>query len=240
LRVSATLANSVPDAPRDLSVAVIRLPHMDNFTDVVPLAAEPDVSVRYIDRVLELAGADMVLLPGSKNTVADLAWLKEGGLAEAVVAHSRSKGATIGLCGGYQMLGATLEDGPGVFEGLGLLSVTTRFLPGKQTTLTVVEGISGLLGAWSKGGLTGYENDSGMSTLQAGARPAFRVITRGGAPADETDGCMDRGGWTFGTYLHGLFDNDIFRRRYLNALRARKGLPPLVPGTPAVDERERA
>jgi adenosylcobyric acid synthase len=244
---SATLVPWAPEGPRDLTVAVVRLPHLANFTDAAPLQAEPDVLVRYVDRPEELAGADLVLLPGSRNTVADLMWLRERGLAEAVVVHSRSKGATLGLCGGYQMMGLRLEDPdgleyvPGVHEGLGLLGTVTRFVPGKRTTLTEVEGISGLVGAWSRGErLAGYEIHSGLTALQPGARPAFRVVARSGRPEDETDGCMDRGGWTLGTYLHGLFDNDLFRRRFLNALRARRGLAPLQPGTPAAVLRDRA
>jgi adenosylcobyric acid synthase len=230
----------------DLTVAVIRLPHVSNFTDVAPLQAEPDVTVRYVDAPAQLAGADLVLVPGSKNTVADLAWLRERGLSEAIAAHAAAKGATIGVCGGYQMLGARLEDpdgledAPGTYEGLGLLPVVTRFTPGKQTTLTTVAGLTGLVGAWSKGQeLKGYEIHAGSTTLQPGARPAFRVLTRGAAPADDTDGCQAQGGWVFGTYLHGIFDNDRFRRNYLNALRARRGLAPLEPGISAAMLRER-
>lgn len=232
---------------RELTVAVIRLPHLSNFTDAAPLVAEPDVAVRYVDRPEQLVSADLVLLPGSKNTVADLAWLKQRGLAQAIAAHSRTKGATIGLCGGYQLLGTALydpeglEDKPGTYEGLGLLPVETRFEPGKQTTLTEVEGLTGMVGAWSRGErLAGYEIHSGRSTLLTGARPAFRVVVRSGQPVDETDGCLDRGGWTFGTYLHGLFENDTFRRRFLNALRARRGLPPLEPTASPAVLRERA
>ena len=235
------------DQDRELTVAVIRLPHISNFTDMAPLQAEPDVAVRYIDSPDQLAGADLVLIPGSKSTRADLAWVRERGLADVIAAHSRAKGATVGLCGGYQMLGLTLDDPLGVegdsgaCEGLGVLPVTTRFEPGKQTTLTRVEGISGLIGAWAKGEqLAGYEIHSGVTALQAGARPAFRVVARGGEATDGTDGCMERGGWTFGTYLHGLFDNDQFRRRFLNALRARRGLHPLAVSESVTLRRHRA
>ena len=242
---SVTISDS--GGERALTVAVVRLPHLANFTDVAPLAAEPDVAVRYVDRPEQLAGADLVLLPGSKNTVADLLWLRERGLVEAVRSHALAKGATIGVCGGYQMLGigvhdpAGLEGTPGSYAGLGLLPVTTSFEPAKQTTLTEVEGLTGLVRTWAQGQrLTGYEIHSGRTTLLAGARPAFQVRGRGGADVDATDGAAERGGWTFGTYLHGLFDNDLFRRRYLNALRARRGLPPLDPGPRAAVSRERS
>ncbi|HLN64875.1 MAG TPA: cobyric acid synthase [Symbiobacteriaceae bacterium] len=231
---------------RELTLAVVRLPHLANFTDATPLAAEPDVSIRYVDRPEQLADVDLVILPGSKNTVADLAWLKHTGLAGAIAAHSRAKGATVGLCGGYQMMGVRLddpdglEDAPGSYEGLGVLPVVTRFAPGKRTTLTAVEGLTLMVGAWSKGlQLQGYEIHSGVTELLPGARAAFRVVCRGGAPADDTDGCQEKGGWTFGTYLHGLFENDEFRRRFLNGLRARRGLQPLPPSTPAAVLRER-
>lgn len=231
---------------RELVVAVVRLPHMANFTDLAALAAESDVAVRYVDQPEHLTGVDLIILPGSKNSVLDLHWLRRKGLAEAVIAHARAKGATVGLCGGYQMLGVGLHDPdglegpPGTYEGLGLLAVSTRFTPGKQTTLTEVEGLSGLVGAWAKGErLTGYEIHSGQTSLLAGARPAFRVVLRGEQSADEAEGCMDRGGWIFGTYLHGLFDNDRFRRRFLNALRARRGLQPLETETRSVSLRHR-
>lgn len=244
---SASLAETGAVGPRDLTVAVIRLPHLANFTDVAALQAEPDVAVRYVDRPADLATADLVLLPGSKNTLHDLAWLKQRGLADAIAAHAAAKGATVGVCGGYQMLGQRLEDpqgledAPGVYQGLGVLPVVTRFLPGKQTTLTEVNGLTGLIGIWSRGqSLAGYEIHSGQTELLPGGRPAFQVIARSGQPVDATDGCSEKGGWSFGTYLHGLFDNDLFRRNYLNALRARKGLPPLAPGTPAALLRERS
>ena len=239
-------AGAAAPATRVLTVAVVRLPHLSNYTDVAPLQAEPDVAVRWVDRPEQLAGADLVLLPGSKNTMADLRWLKERGLAEAISAHSQAKGATIGLCGGYQMLGARLEDpegledAPGAVDGLGLLPVVTRFVAGKQTTQTAVEGLTGLLGAWSRGQqLAGYEIHSGQTELLPGGRPAFRVVARSGRPAEGTDGCTERGGWTFGTYLHGLFENDAFRRNYLNALRARRSLPPLPAQTAPAVLRER-
>ncbi|HWI64874.1 MAG TPA: cobyric acid synthase [Symbiobacteriaceae bacterium] len=235
-----------PKTSGDLRIAVIRLPHMANFTDAAPLGAEPDVALHYVETPDAIAGADLVLIPGSKNTVHDLQWLRDRGLDTAVKMRALDKGATIGVCGGYQMLGARLEDpagledAPGVHEGLGLLPVVTRFAPGKQTTLTRVAGLTGLVAAWSKGqDLQGYEIHSGQTELLAGARPLFRVTARGGAPADGTDGCYEKGGWTFGTYLHGLFDNDRFRRNYLNALRARRGLAPLEPGAPAAVLRER-
>jgi adenosylcobyric acid synthase len=231
----------------DLVVAVVRLPHLANTTDLVPLTAEPDVSLRYVDRPEQLAGVDLVLLLGSKNTIADLRWLKQSGLSEAIRAYAEAKGALIGLCGGYQMLGRALidpdglEDAPGTEAGLGVLPVTTEFTRAKQTTRTVVEGMSALLGAWTKEQqLEGYEIHHGQTTLEPGSRPAFRVVRRGGQSIiNETDGCMTHGGWTFGTYLHGLFDNDLFRRRYLNALRARKALPPLEAGAPTSLRRER-
>lgn len=232
---------------RELTVAVIRLPHISNFTDLAPLQGEPDVAVRYVDSPEQLSGADLILIPGTKSTRADLDWLRERGLADAITAHSRAKGATVGLCGGYQMLGLRLDDPEGVegpagsSEGLGVLPVTTRFAPGKQTTLTRLEGISGLIGSWSKGErLAGYEIHCGQTALEPGARPAFRVVARGSEVADGTDGCMEKGGWTFGTYLHGIFDNDQFRRRFLNALRARRGLYPVELSDSVALRRSRA
>lgn len=229
-----------------LTIAAVQFPHLACAIDLAPLQAEPDARVQYVNTPEQLNGADLVLLPGSTDTVADLAWLKQTGLADVVIQHSRSKGATIGVCGGFHMLGVSLHTygpngAPGTCAGLGLLPVSHAAAPDQRAAVTELQGVSGLLAAWTKGSrLSGYEVRSGVTTLLAGARPAFLVLARDGATADATDGCMDRGGWTFGTNLQGLFGHDIFRRRFLNALRARRGRAPLEPSTPADVLQERA
>jgi len=198
---SASLAaTEAAGSGRPLTAAVIRLPHMANFTDVAPLQAEPDVAIRWVQTPDQLVGADLVLIPGSKNTVSDLHWLRRQGLDRAIVAHASAKGATIGLCGGYQMLGSRLEDpegledAPGTHAGLGLLRTVTRFHPGKQTTLTCVIGLTGLVRQWAgQQPLEGYEIHSGRTDLEPGARPALRVTARSGQSVDEPEGCISQG-----------------------------------------------
>jgi adenosylcobyric acid synthase len=127
---------------RDIDIAVVQMPHISNFTDFNALAAQPDVRVRYVRQPEELAGADLVILPGSKNTLGDLVWLRESGMAHAVVQLHRNNVPVVGICGGYQMLGETIidevESGLGTLPGLGLLNTVTHFAQHKTTTL--VEG----------------------------------------------------------------------------------------------------
>jgi adenosylcobyric acid synthase len=123
---------------RDIDIAVVQLPHISNFTDFNALAAQPDVRVRYVRSPQELANTDLVILPGSKNTLGDLCWLRESGMAQAVE-QARQRVPLLGICGGYQMLGETIidevESGLGTQPGLGLLNTVTHFAQHKTTTL---------------------------------------------------------------------------------------------------------
>jgi len=209
---------------RALDIAVIQLPHISNFTDFNPLAAQPDVRVRYVTSPQQLNDADLLLLPGSKNTLGDLHWLRESGLAEALLAQHREGTPVIGICGGYQMLGTTITDevesGLGERPGLGLLEVTTRFAREKVTTRVTGEAApvpGGLLQPCAHQPVTGYEIHMGETTLGEGARPML-------AFCDRFDGAVSRDGLAAGCYLHGLFDNGGFTRALLDALRQRKGL----------------
>ena len=209
-----------------LDVAVIRLPHISNFDDFAPLEAEPAARVRYVERADALGWPDVVILPGTKTTMADLVWLRETRLAERVVGLAASGAAVVGICGGYQMLGWSVCDPLGVessiaeMEGLGLLPVETEFAP-EKTTVQVrgrVAAEGGVIGAAAGSDVTAYEIHMGQSReLVDGARPAFTL--EGG----RTDGLA--AGNVLGTYLHGLFDNRQVRRAILGWAAARKGLP---------------
>lgn len=208
-----------------LDVVVIRLPRMANFTDFMALEAEPEVQLRYVTAVQALQQPDMIILPGTKNTISDLLWLRESGL-EAAIKQQASRGCLIfGICGGYQMLGQTLQDplaleGGGTTAGLGLLPVETVFQPEKQRRQ-----ISGLLlpcGLQQEAAIPvhGYEIHMGSTTLQAGAQPFLQL----GA---YLDGCWQ--GQVYGTYLHGIFDSDTFRQQLLQRLYEKKGIQPAQP-----------
>ncbi len=218
------------DANR-LQIRVIHLPHISNFTDLDALRAEPDTAVSFIRNKDDLAGADAVILPGTKNSVRDLQFLQNSGLAEEIRAQAGAGTPVAGICGGYQLLGRRLLDPggheaggtPGEYRGLGLLEVETTFHPEKTVTRT---GASSLL-PYARGyDVDGYEIHKGQSERLPGCRPAFRLRDGGEEGAASPDGAI------FGTYLHGVFDNAGFRRSWLNMLRRRRGWPPLrVAGT---------
>lgn len=209
-----------------LDVAVIRLPHLSNFTDFSAFSRVPGVSLRYAARASQLGRADLVILPGTKSTLADLKWLRESGM-EAKVLQLHAAGTPVaGICGGYQMLGRRLHDpegqeGGGGMRGLGLLPVETVFRAGK-TTVQVRGRVlpqEGLWGPLSGAETEGYEIHMGETVLAEGAQP-FQRLSRG----EETvlDGCTC--GSVFGTYQHGVFDSMELLRRLSGLLAARRGL----------------
>lgn len=198
----------------DLRIAVPRLRRIANFDDLDPLTAEPDVSVEIIDPGRPLpAPVDLILIPGSKSTIADLADLRAQGWDIDIAAHVRRGGAVLGLCGGYQMLGRGLADPdgiegpPGKVDGLGLLDVETVMTPHKR--LTEVTGHDVETGA----PLAGYEIHIGVTHGPDAERP---WITLG----DRPEGAQSASGQVRGTYLHGIFASDAFRRAFLGRLGA--------------------
>jgi adenosylcobyric acid synthase len=192
--------------PKDvLRVTVVRLPRISNFTDVDALAAEPGVLVRFADSAAGLADADLVVLPGSRATVADLAWVRERGLAGAIVERARRGGPVLGICGGYQMLADEIDDpvesGLGPVAGLGVLPVRVRF--GAVKRLARPAGRA--LGA----AVAGYEIHHGVAEVtDQGVEPFL-------------DGC--RRGAVWGTSWHGVLENDEFRRAFLAEVAALAG-----------------
>jgi adenosylcobyric acid synthase len=198
---------------RPIQVAVLRLPRIANFDDLDPLAAEPDVSVTFIPAGQALPGdADLVVLPGSKATIADLAALRREGWDIDITAHLRRGGQMLGLCGGYQMLGTRISDPlgiegpPGTVAGLGLLDIETEL--GPEKTLIEVAGSDFASGA----AVRGYEMHVGRTTGAGLARPMLQLAGR-------PEGAVSADGRIQGCYLHGLFASDAFRIGYLASLR---------------------
>jgi adenosylcobyric acid synthase len=231
------------DAP--LTVVVVRLPFISNFTDFDALADEDDVAVRYATRPEELAGADALLLPGTKSTIADLQWLRASGMADALLAQVAAGTPLVGICGGYQMLGRRVYDphhvesdldSPDSHEGLDLLPIETTFAADKRT----VQASGTLTGAGlgeAGTSVRGYEIHMGRSECAPGT-PALLNLT----DAEGTtirDGAASPDGQICGTYLHGLFDVPALRRGWLNRLRAGKGLAPLPVQDNAIAEIDR-
>jgi adenosylcobyric acid synthase len=195
-----------------LRVAVVRLPRISNGTDAEALACEPGVSVRFVTDPSRLADADLVVLPGSKATVADLEWLRHSGLADAVGRHARSGKPVLGICGGFQMLGSKITDavesGAGTVEGLGLLDIDVEFRPEKtlqRPTGTAFQAVA-----------TGYEIHHGSVVRRPDTLEGL-VTLPDGTPEGALHGAIA------GTHWHGLLENDTPRREFLRWAAARAG-----------------
>ncbi len=218
-------ANEAPSDSRRPRLGVVLLPHLSNFTDFDPLAAEPDLELRYVADPNEIAGLDGVILPGSKSTVADLDFLRERGLAEAIARAAARGKVVVGICGGYQMLGTWVADPDHVestqdqVKGLGLLPVTTRFQKEKITHQVRASCVR------SGEEVRGYEIHHGVSFPMDGTTPAFEIVERSGQAVQIHDGACDDSGKVWGSNIHGLFNNASFRRRFLQAVWEARGLP---------------
>lgn len=239
---SVALEQPTAPEPAVLDVAVARLPRISNFDDLDPLAHEPAVSLRYVESADELGTPDMVIIPGSKTTVADLEWLRRTGLATAIVTLGRMGTAIVGICGGYQMLGKRILDPLRVespvpeTKGLGLLNVATTFAATKQTHRVRARALThGSLGLFSRMNgpetpeIKGYEIHMGHTLREGNEPPAFQLWERSGAPCNELDGAVGGRGMVLGTYIHGLFHNGPLRTAIILALCERKGVSPPLP-----------
>lgn len=225
-----------------IDIAVIRFPKISNFTDFQALALEEQVSVRYVERVEELGNPDMVILPGTKSTIADLQWMRTTGL-EACIIRLKEQGTFVcGICGGYQMLGTKLIDEYGVegknysIRGMGLLPVETRFE--QEKTRTRVDGqigeLPGVFASLSGKHVKGYEIHMGQSVYSNGLESGTGQgkETRFGNAflrnEQDTDVQYAGKGWcaqnVFGTYLHGIFDEEDFRQCLIKLMCKRKGI----------------
>ena len=213
-----------------IDIVVLRVPHMSNFDDFDPLRAETDVSVRFVDRVENLGQPDLIILPGTKTTIADLEFLRARGLAERVIELARAGTPILGICGGYQMLGANILDAMRVesnnteVSGLGLLPVVTTFEAEKQTVRARGDLVAnkGLFAETRGLDVIGYEIHMGRTSVEG--ESLIHVTSRGDEATNAFDGATDASGWIAGTYFHGLFDNDGLRHAMLANLAARKNL----------------
>lgn len=210
-----------------LVIAVPRLPRMSNFTDFAIFDVWPGVHLRYVAKVEEFDEADVIILPGSKNTIADMRFLWESGMAERILALHKTGVPVIGICGGFQMLGKHIRDplgvdgGVGEIKGLGLLDAITDFAPRKctvQSTLRVLrDGARGLLLNTEGMLLKGYEIHMGDTV------PETCHIRLGERTDGRADGLVHPDGIVFGSYLHGIFDTPDFTEKLLNNLAEMRG-----------------
>ena len=207
------------EAGRPVDIAVIRLPHISNFTDFTPLERHPALGLRYVEREKELGTPDFLILPGTKNTMGDLMWMRQNGLEAAVRRLWEQEIPILGVCGGYQMLGRCLSDPEGAefggeTAGMGLLPADTRFARRKTTVQTEATVPAG---PFAGAKLRGYQIHMGRTETEA---EPFCVLPDGTA-----DGAVS--GLVFGTYLHGLFDSGELTAALADWLLRRKGLEPV-------------
>ena len=217
------------DGKKPLDAAIIRLPHLSNFTDFMPLEQHPLLGVRYVSNAHELGAPDLILLPGTKNTVDDLLWLRQCGLETALLKLAAKGTPVLGVCGGYQLLGETLDDSQGTesghpqtLRGLGLLPTRTVFTAEKRRAQVTATAAAPFAGA----ALTGYEIHTGRTAVNGA--PFCRYAD--GTP----EGCVQNA--VFGTYLHGLFDSGELTEQLAAYLCRRKGIAPETAAPLAMDD----
>ena len=213
-----------------IDIAVIRVPRISNFTDFNPFESVEGVSLRYIQHVSELKNPDMIILPGTKNTMEDLLWMRENGLEAAVLKAAAAGCIVFGICGGFQMLGDTLSDpyhveAGGKIRGMGLLPMDTVFA--SQKTRTRVTGqflpMPGTFAALSGVSLEGYEIHMGESVRKEGILPATKLMVAGNQPEEtKTEGAFHEN--VCGTYVHGVFDKEEVVETLIRILGERKGI----------------
>jgi len=197
------------------AVAVIRIPHISNFTDFDPLIGLDGLDLFFLEQVQTLAALKAVILPGSKNTCFDLQWIKSSGWMEKLTEYVANGGHVLGICGGYQMMGNYVHDPDGLegqagtTQGLDLLPVETILKAPKTTTLTRFfrQDVQG----------SGYEIHMGQ-TKRHGGDPLFTVVERNNIACEDADGCVSTDNKIMGTYIHGLFENPTVTRLWLNSI----------------------
>lgn len=209
-----------------VDLAVIRVPRISNFTDFNVLESMPGVTVRYVDSAAALGDPDLILLPGTKNTMADLLWMRQNGLESCIHKHAAAGKPVFGICGGYQMLGRVLKDPHGVehggeMAGIGLLPSVTVFEEEKTRTRVTgtFRGVEGIFSGLSGIDFEGYEIHMGTSSLEEGN--VLADIAEDGAPA-KADGLNS--GNVYGSYVHGIFDREEVAKSIISALLRAKGL----------------
>lgn len=224
---------SKQDESKEMDIAVIRHPMISNFTDLDPFFEEEDCHVRFVNKTEDLGHPDVLILPGSKNTIADMMTLHSTGLATQIL-NLVEKGTTVvGICGGYQMLGTYIEDPHEVesthrrVEGLGLIPMKTSMTTHKTTIQS--EGMAHF--GERRIPVLGYEIRMGQSSFEKECAHFIQL-------ADRREGTITKDKHIIGTYFHGIFHNDLFREAFLNEIRGKKGLEPITNRASFSEKRE--
>jgi adenosylcobyric acid synthase len=219
-------AGTKPNYERPIAIGVVVLPRISNYTDFEPFLREPDVSLQYLENPEDARALDVICLPGTKSTIADLKWLRDRGWEQLIAARKAAGASIVGICGGYQMMGNRIADPQHVesdmssIDCLRLLDIETTFEGEKIIANTSATHITSGLG------ISGYEIHCGRMA-RFGSDAVFRIGAEGGRSHEVLEGAIDESGRVFGTSIHGLFDAPKFRRYFLNDIRQRKGLEPL-------------
>lgn len=216
-----------------LRIGVMRLQRLSNYTDFDPLEREPGVDLVYLDNADDLADLDLLILPGTKNTLGDLEDLRRKGLDAAIIAYHRAGGSVVGICGGYQMLGQwisdphSVESTQGQAAGLGLLDIETTMCTEKQTHQSRGRFKLAATAAGFADGVVvaGYEIHMGETRLGGQARALLQLSQRSGVEVVQEDGAISEDGRAWGTYLHDIFSLDEVRQQLLDHLCRKRGLP---------------
>jgi adenosylcobyric acid synthase len=213
-----------------IKIEILYLPHVSNFTDFNVFETYEDVQLRYVMRGESIGDPDVLIIPGTKNTIEDLIYLKNTGLAEQIIRLHRRKKRVIGICGGFQMLGKKLSDPNHVesaisdMSGLGLLDAVTTFESEKTTTQ--VKGYLSSGEGMENTPIKGYEIHMGQTVLGQKAKPFIQLTERLNKPVDVLDGAISDDGLVMGSYIHGLFDEGAFTKAFINLIRQEKGILP--------------
>jgi len=212
-----------------INIEVLYLPHISNFTDFDPLEREEGISLRYVKIGERSSAPDLLIIPGSKNTLDDLYYLKKSGYQKEISNRLKKGTVIVGICGGWQMLGRELYD-PEHTEssrekigGLGLINGVTT-LKSKKITFQVRAHLLPNPFFNIQDELVGYEIHTGETILSGDEKPLFKITQRGSIQTDINDGVVSKKGMVWGTYIHGIFDNSSFRRSFINFLKSKKGL----------------
>ena len=209
-----------------IDVAVIMFPHISNFTDIDCLKCEEDVSVRFITSKEEFGKPDLLIVPGSKNTIEDLNCIRNSGLEEEIIKYSKT-GEILGICGGYQMLGMKISDplnvesGMESIKGMGILNTETTIE--SEKVMTRVEGHITLPNF--KGHIYGYEIHMGRTIVSDESSNFINITKENGIVISKLDGVYNEKETIFGTYIHGILDSTDFREYLLNKIRINKSIP---------------
>jgi len=236
--------SSLPSKKDIISIEVLYLPHISNFTDFDPLEKEGDVYLKYVGNGEPIGKPDLLIIPGTKNTIGDLKYLREKGYEDQILRLVQEGKKILGICGGYQMLGKEIRDPDHTeshqekIRGLGLLNIITILEKSKLTSqIKAILQKNNLFNTEEE--IKGYEIHMGRTKFFKGIKPLFLIKERFSQSVNIEDGAIDEKRGIFGTYIHGIFENNAFRRAFLNFLRKKRGLSPLFPSRKISIEEEK-